>query len=159
MRGVALSEDGMEQAGMGVGIGDYNLDGHLDMFKTHFCGRQPTCSTTTTAKAISMTSPKRPRSAVETRYISWGAGIVDLDNDGYPDIFSRHRQRLPRSGAQAFPQISLQDPACSFAIWATARSKKWREAGPGIADASLPAADAPSAISTTTATWTSSSST
>jgi len=25
-----------EQAGMGVGIGDYDLDGHLDLFKTHF---------------------------------------------------------------------------------------------------------------------------
>src|SRR5438034_10268052 len=36
LRGVALSDDGMEQAGMGVGIGDYNLDGHLDLFKTHF---------------------------------------------------------------------------------------------------------------------------
>ena len=38
MRGVALSDDGMEQAGMGVGIGDYDLDGHLDLFKTHFIG-------------------------------------------------------------------------------------------------------------------------
>ena len=36
LRGVALSEDGMEQAGMGVGMGDYDLDGHLDIFKTHF---------------------------------------------------------------------------------------------------------------------------
>ena len=36
LRGVALSEDGMEQAGMGVGVGDYDLDGHLDIFKTHF---------------------------------------------------------------------------------------------------------------------------
>ena len=35
-RGVALSEDGMEQAGMGIGVGDYDLDGHLDIFKTHF---------------------------------------------------------------------------------------------------------------------------
>jgi hypothetical protein len=35
-RGVALNEDGMEQAGMGVAIGDYNLDGNLDIFKTHF---------------------------------------------------------------------------------------------------------------------------
>ena len=35
-RGVALNEDGMEQAGMGVGIGDYDLDGTLDIFKTHF---------------------------------------------------------------------------------------------------------------------------
>src|SRR5947208_8047234 len=36
LRGAALSEDGMEQAGMGVGVGDYDLDGHLDLFKTHF---------------------------------------------------------------------------------------------------------------------------
>jgi len=36
VRGVALSDDGMEQAGMGVGVGDYDLDGHLDIFKTHF---------------------------------------------------------------------------------------------------------------------------
>ena len=34
--GVALSEDGMEQAGMGLGIGDFNLDGSLDIVKTHF---------------------------------------------------------------------------------------------------------------------------
>ena len=33
---MALNEDGMEQAGMGVGIGDFNLDGNLDIFKTHF---------------------------------------------------------------------------------------------------------------------------
>ena len=36
LRGVALSDDGEEQAGMGVGVGDYDLDGHLDLFKTHF---------------------------------------------------------------------------------------------------------------------------
>ena len=36
LRGVALSDDGLEQAGMGVGINDYDLDGHLDLFKTHF---------------------------------------------------------------------------------------------------------------------------
>src|SRR5258708_32782079 len=36
LRGAALSDDGMEQAGMGMGGGDYDLDGHLDLFKTHF---------------------------------------------------------------------------------------------------------------------------
>src|SRR6185312_11303143 len=35
-RGVGLSNDGMEQAGMGVAVGDFNLDGNLDIFKTHF---------------------------------------------------------------------------------------------------------------------------
>ena len=34
--GVALNEDGQEQAGMGVGVGDFSLSGDLDIFKTHF---------------------------------------------------------------------------------------------------------------------------
>ena len=36
LRGVAFNDDGMEQAGMGVGVGDFNLDGHLDLIKTNF---------------------------------------------------------------------------------------------------------------------------
>src|SRR5207237_6349569 len=35
LRGVARSADGMEQAGMGVGVGDYNPDRALDRCKTH----------------------------------------------------------------------------------------------------------------------------
>ena len=35
-RGIALAENGQVQAGMGVAIGDFNLDGNLDLFKTHF---------------------------------------------------------------------------------------------------------------------------
>ena len=36
MAGVAYNEDGQEQAGMGVGVADYDCDGWLDIFKTHF---------------------------------------------------------------------------------------------------------------------------
>ena len=35
-RGIALAENGQVQAGMGVAVGDFNLDGNLDLFKTHF---------------------------------------------------------------------------------------------------------------------------
>ncbi len=86
IRGVALSDDGEEQAGMGIAVGDYNLDGHLDIFKTHFSddtnilyandGHGSFTDATFTA-----------RIGVETRYTGWGAGFVDLDNDGFPDIF------------------------------------------------------------------------
>jgi hypothetical protein len=40
-RGVALSEDGMEQAGMGVAVGDFMLDGNLHIVKTHFAADTP----------------------------------------------------------------------------------------------------------------------
>ncbi len=86
-RGIALSDDGMEQAGMGIGIGDYDLDGSLDLFKTHFSedthglyrndGRG---NFTETTLQVGL--------GVETRYVGWGAGIVDLDNDGFPDLFA-----------------------------------------------------------------------
>ena len=36
IRGVAYGEDGQEQAGMGAAVGDYDLDGRLDIFKTNF---------------------------------------------------------------------------------------------------------------------------
>jgi hypothetical protein len=86
IRGVALSEDGQEQAGMGVGIGDYNLDSHIDLFKTHFA-EDSNGLYKNDGKANFEDVTRAVRIGVETRFICWGAGIVDLDNDGYPDIF------------------------------------------------------------------------
>jgi hypothetical protein len=86
VRGVALSDDGMEQAGMGVGIGDYDADGHLDLFKTHFMG--DTCGIyRNDGKANFDDRTRAARIGVETRFVSWGTGIFDFDNDGYPDVF------------------------------------------------------------------------
>src|SRR4029077_8072463 len=39
--GVAYSENGTQQAGMGLAVGDYNSDGRLDLFKTHFADDIP----------------------------------------------------------------------------------------------------------------------
>lgn len=84
--GVALNEDGMEQAGMGLGIGDYDLDGDLDILKTHFAD-DTNILYRNLGKGQFTDATIASGLGVETRFTGWGAGIVDLDNDGNPDLF------------------------------------------------------------------------
>jgi hypothetical protein len=86
MRGVAISSYGEEMGGMGVSIGDYDLDGHLDILKTHF-QLQSTGLYRNDGKANFEDQATAAGIADVREFVSWGAGIVDLDNDGYPDIF------------------------------------------------------------------------
>jgi enediyne biosynthesis protein E4 len=84
-RGAALSEDGMEQAGMGLGVADFNLDGSLDIFKTHFAD-DTSILYRNDGEGFFEDLTISSGLAVETRFVGWGAGMVDLDNDGLPDL-------------------------------------------------------------------------
>ena len=84
--GVALTADGRAQAGMGVGAGDYDRDGRLDIVKTNFDDDTTslyrnlgggTFDDETVAGGL----------AVNTRYLGWGTGFLDFDLDTWPDIF------------------------------------------------------------------------
>jgi hypothetical protein len=84
--GCAYSQDGKPQAGMGVAIGDYDRNGTMDIFKTNFAGDTSTlyantgqgfCEDRTFAGGI----------GINTRWLGWGAGFVDLDHDGWLDLF------------------------------------------------------------------------
>jgi hypothetical protein len=85
-RGVALSEDGMEQAGMGVGVGDLKSTGRLDIVKTHFAADTPVVYVND-GHGEFRDETLRSGLGTENRFISWGVGIEDLDNDGRPEIF------------------------------------------------------------------------
>ena len=85
-RGAGLNDDGLEQAGMGVGIGDYDLDGRLDLFKGHFTD-DTNALYRNAGKGYFQDVTLSSGLGVETRFTGWGAGIIDLDNDGYPDLF------------------------------------------------------------------------
>ena len=84
--GVALSEDGREQAGMGTAVADYDGDGWPDIVKTNFIddlpnlyrnNRDGTFTESTTHAGLGKHS----------NFLGWGAAFVDYDNDTWPDIF------------------------------------------------------------------------
>ena len=134
IRGVALSDDGMEQAGMGVGVGDYDLDGHLDLFKTHFTDDTGGLFHNN-GKAEFENSTMAARVGTENRYICWGAGIVDLDNDGFPDLFMTAGSVYPEV-EKTLPQYPNKNPRVVFRNLGNGTFEELiEEAGPGVAAA------------------------
>jgi hypothetical protein len=134
LRGVALSDDGEEQAGMGIGIGDYNLDGHLDLFKTHFAD-DANVLYRNDGKGNFDDVTRTSRLGVETRYVCWGAGIVDLDNDGFPDLFMVTGNVYPEV-ERKLPQYQNKTPRAVFRNLGNSTFEELTEAaGPGVAAA------------------------
>jgi hypothetical protein len=129
--GVALNEDGMEQAGMGLGIGDYNLDGSLDIFKTHFADDTDILYKND-GKGNFEDATIKAGLGVETRFIGWGAGIVDLDNDGNPDLFFVTGSVYPEVEAK-LPNYPFKTPRVLFRSLGNGKFEElFEQAGPAM---------------------------
>jgi hypothetical protein len=112
IRGIALSADGRQMGGMGVGVGDYNLDGHTDLVKTHFVD-QATGIYRNDGKGNFDDATTQARLNNETRYICFGAGLVDFDNDGCPDILISTGSVYPELD-RVSPKYALRTPRVLF---------------------------------------------
>jgi hypothetical protein len=124
----------MEQAGMGLGIGDFNLDGRLDIFKTHFSD-DTNVLYRNDGKGGFDDVTIRAGLGVETRFTGWGAGIVDLDNDGLPDLFLVTGNVYPEI-ERKLPEYPFKTPRVIFRNLGNGRFEELvDEAGPGIAAA------------------------
>ena len=131
--GVALNEDGKEQAGMGVGVGDFNTDGYLDLFKTHFSEDTPALYQNN-GKASFRDVTIQSGLGVDTRWVGWGCGIVDLDNDGNPDLFHATGMIYPEIES-LHPEYPYKTPAVVFRNLGDGRFEDVSaQAGPGLTE-------------------------
>ena len=85
--GAALSSDGKPQAGMGITAGDYDRDGNLDLFKTNFSGDTHSLYHNR-GNGNFEDRTFEAGLGVNTRYLGWGCGFFDMDNDGWLDIIA-----------------------------------------------------------------------
>lgn len=86
--GVALNDDGREQAGMGLGIGDYDNDGLIDFYITNFSDEFNILLHNIGDGNYRDVSFLAGQGDLTTPFLGWGTTFVDYDNDGWKDILA-----------------------------------------------------------------------
>ena len=110
--------------------------GTSDLFKTHF-SEDTNGLYHNDGKGNFVDVTRVARIGVEKRYVGWGAGIVDLDNDGYPDIFMVTGNVYPEL-EKTMPQFPNKTPRVVFRNLGNGTFEELLdEAGPGVAAPAL----------------------
>jgi hypothetical protein len=97
--GTALSLAGYAQAGMGIGVGDYDGNGLFDIFVTNFAQDTNTLYQNLGDMLFLDVTAVTGVARASRAYLGWGAGLVDLDNDGWEDVFVANGHVYPEIGS------------------------------------------------------------
>ncbi|QDV34820.1 CRTAC1 family protein [Tautonia plasticadhaerens] len=85
--GAAYDDMGNDQSGMGVDAEDVDGDGLPELFVTNFAGEYNTLYQNLGRGFFYDQTPSFGLAADSVPWVGWGCGLVDLDNDGWPDAF------------------------------------------------------------------------
>ena len=94
--GAAFNEEGRAQAGMGATAADFDNDGLLDIFVTNFSEDYFTFYRNDGESSFTDVTHS-VRLGVNTRFLGWGTGFIDFDNDGWKDIFAANGHVYPEA--------------------------------------------------------------
>ncbi len=106
LNGVALADDGREQAGMGVDFGDYDNDGDLDLIVTNFSDDYNTLYRNDGDGEFSDVSYVAGLGENSWALLSWGAQFVDLNLDGYVDLLV--------ANGHVYPEVDKQELGAAY---------------------------------------------
>ena len=117
--GAAFSDDGTAQGSMGVDFGDYDRDGLLDIYITHFSDDYNTLFRNLGQGRFRDMTRGAGLTFSSWPMVGWGTGFADLDHDGWEDIFA--------ANGHVFPQVDGYKIGTSF----HQRSQVFRNLGQG----------------------------
>jgi hypothetical protein len=86
LSGVALNENGREQAGMGLAAGDYNNDGRIDFYITNFSDDSNTLYQNDGEGNFTDVTFPAGHGEMTIPFLGWGTSFIDYDNDGWKDL-------------------------------------------------------------------------
>jgi hypothetical protein len=97
--GVALNENGREQAGMGLAVGDYDNDGRVDFHITNFSDDSNVLYHNDGDQNFTDVTFQTGLGEVSIPFLGWGTSFIDYDNDGWLDLFVVNGHVYPAADA------------------------------------------------------------
>lgn len=86
--GTAVSEDGTEQASMGIAVGDYDHTGRESLYVTNFSDENDLLYHNDGDWNFSEDSYQSGLALPSLPYVKWGTAFADFDNDGWLDLLT-----------------------------------------------------------------------
>ncbi|HEY0170230.1 MAG TPA: CRTAC1 family protein [Pyrinomonadaceae bacterium] len=108
--GVALNENGREQAGMGLGVGDYDNDGLVDFYITNFSDDSNTLYHNDGEGNFTDVTFQAGHGEPTIPFLGWGAAFIDYDADGWKDVFVANGHVYPIVDGQQWGTSYAQQP-------------------------------------------------
>ncbi|MHC4177142.1 MAG: CRTAC1 family protein, partial [Planctomycetota bacterium] len=105
MAGAAYDVDGLEHGSMGVDCADFDNDGLLDFHVTSYQNQLATLYRNLDQGFFEDATIPTGAGAGTLPYVTWGNGLVDLDNDGDRDLFIACGH--PQDNVESFDDTSL----------------------------------------------------
>jgi enediyne biosynthesis protein E4 len=104
--GVAVSQDGVEQANMGVALGDYLHTGRFSIFISHFSDEYAVLYRNDGDMNFMDESYASGVAAKTTPYVQWGDAFLDWRNTGWQDILV--------VGGHVYPQVDTGEVGTKY---------------------------------------------